>query len=124
MKCKSILIVEDDCDIREAFEDFLTSEGFDVYTAMNGKEGLELLKRIPGPALIFLDLMMPVMNGWEFLEAQKGDHVIASLPVVVVSALRSDSVLGKEQRPAQTAGYLKKPISIDSITKIVSQYFD
>lgn len=124
MKCKCILIVEDDRDIREAFEDFLKAGGFEVYTATNGREGLELLKRIPGPALIFLDLMMPVMNGWEFLEAQKGDHVIASLPVVVVSALRGDSVLATDQRPARTAGYLKKPISIDTITRIVGQYFD
>lgn len=124
MRCKSILIVEDDREIREAFEEFLRSEGFDVYAATNGREGLDLLKSIPGPSLIFLDLMMPVMNGWEFLEAQKGDHVIASLPVVVVSALRRGSVAGGDSRSDQAVGYLKKPVSIDSITKIVSQYFD
>lgn len=122
MKCKSVLIVEDDRDIREALEDLLKSEGYNAYSAVNGKDGLEALKTIPGPCLILLDLMMPVMNGWEFMEAKKHDVVLATLPVVIVSALRSASALGNSNFPTAPAGYLKKPVSMDSLLELVQQH--
>ncbi|MEO5970088.1 MAG: response regulator [Bdellovibrionia bacterium] len=70
MRCKSILVVEDEESIRENFQLLLELEGYSVFTASNGKESLRILKTIEKPCLILLDLLMPVMNGMEFLEAK------------------------------------------------------
>lgn len=64
----SILIVEDDTDLNSAYEMILTSSGYDVTTAYNGKEALETLRQSGDPDIIFLDLRMPVMDGIEFLK--------------------------------------------------------
>ncbi len=64
----SILIVEDDTDLNSAYEMILTSSGYDVATAFNGKEALETLEQGSDPDIIFLDLRMPVMDGIEFLK--------------------------------------------------------
>lgn len=121
-QCQSILIVEDDQDIRETLEQLLKEEGFPAFTAKNGKEGLEMLKHIPAPSLIILDLMMPVMSGWDFLEAQKASAVYATLPVVIVSALKPSTVFGDREVPNAPAGFLKKPIGLNSLLEIVQQY--
>lgn len=68
MNKKSVLIVEDDEDLREAYSLILQSENIDVHAAENGKVALELLEKQGDPGIIFLDLRMPVMNGIEFLE--------------------------------------------------------
>jgi two-component system, OmpR family, alkaline phosphatase synthesis response regulator PhoP len=68
MKKITILIVEDDRDLREAYVLILESEGFDVKSAENGLEALTLIEKEGDPAIIFLDLRMPVMDGIEFLE--------------------------------------------------------
>src|SRR5690606_28206772 len=84
--CKTILVVEDDADIREVLREVLEVEGFTVRTADNGKVGLEALEEIGRPCLILLDLMMPVMNGLEFLAALRARSAPRSPPVVIVSA--------------------------------------
>ncbi|HCH34127.1 MAG: Two component transcriptional regulator, winged helix family [Candidatus Saccharibacteria bacterium GW2011_GWC2_48_9] len=71
MNKKSVLIVEDDVDLREAYVMILESENIDVHAAENGKVALDLLAEKGDPGIIFLDLRMPVMNGIEFLEAYK-----------------------------------------------------
>jgi CheY-like chemotaxis protein len=114
---KSVLVIEDDHDIRETFRQLLELEGYPVITAANGKEGLEKLRRLPPPALILLDLMMPVMNGWEFLTAQRADESIAKIPVVVVTA-----VGGNGRDTLKTAGYLKKPVELQSLLDAVKEY--
>jgi CheY-like chemotaxis protein len=63
LSCQSILIVEDEKDIRESLKMLLELEGYSVFTAKDGKEGLEILKNLESPCLILLDLLMPVMNG-------------------------------------------------------------
>lgn len=68
MNRKSVLIVEDDNDLREAYVLILESEDIDVHSAANGAEALELLEKTGDPGIIFLDLRMPIMNGIEFLE--------------------------------------------------------
>ncbi len=62
-RCKDILVVEDDAGIREALRMILELEGYNIREASNGKEGLEVLKSMPRPCLILLDLMMPIMDG-------------------------------------------------------------
>src|SRR5215813_15029996 len=82
----SILLIEDEVDIRTILKDALEWEGYHVYTASNGKEGMEILLQMPAPGLILLDLMMPVMNGWEFAKALEVDRAYAETPIVTISA--------------------------------------
>src|SRR5215470_6846887 len=103
---KNILLIEDEVDIRTILKDALEWEGYCVYTASNGKEGIEILPEIPTPSLILLDLMMPVMNGWEFADALETDRAYADIPIVTLSAF-SDS--GKRIR---ANGSLKKPVDL------------
>jgi CheY-like chemotaxis protein len=83
---RRVLIVEDDSAIRGALTDALQDEGFDVATAANGRQALERLRGGPLPAAIVLDLMMPVMDGWDFRNAQLQDPRLRQIPVVVVTA--------------------------------------
>ncbi len=112
----SILIVEDNKDIQESLKLALEQEGFEVYTADNGFLGLELLKKIPSPCLILLDLMMPVMNGWEFVENISKDILLSNIPVIVVSAFadQKDSV--------KSNGFIQKPIDLDSLLTSVNKH--
>src|SRR5579864_3307066 len=96
-----ILVVEDDLDIREGIQEILEDEGYEVFTAGNGQEALDLLRTIPTPGLILLDLMMPVMDGHQFLELFREQAAYALVPVVVVSA-------GITVEP-RIAGFIKKP---------------
>jgi len=107
----SVMIVEDDRDTREMLGRFLELEGFDVRTAANGKLALDALNEAGQPCVIILDLMMPVMNGWEFRERQARDPRFSSIPVVVVTAAGP-----REDIPAITAdGWLSKPVDFDRL---------
>jgi DNA-binding response OmpR family regulator len=82
----SILIVEDDLPTREAFRRSLTSMGYTAHEAANGRSGLEWLASHPTPSLILLDLMMPEMDGFEFLRELRQRPAFADVPVIVVTA--------------------------------------
>lgn len=116
MGCKSILIVEDEEFIRENLKMLLEFEGYPVFTANNGKEGLKALRAMQHPCLVLLDLLMPVMNGFEFLEAKGHDDVIAAIPVCVVS--------GVAEKPGVSGiqAFIKKPIEFDGLLKFVRTY--
>lgn len=118
-RCQNILIVEDDHDIRQGLVDILTLENFRVTTACNGKEALELLRNSPTPwrpCFILLDLMMPVMNGWEFLLEQRSDPKLKDIPVMVCSA-----VADRNSFPG-IVEFIKKPINLDDLLKFVHQH--
>ena len=121
-RCESILIVEDDPDIRDTLRELLLIEGYTAYAVANGREGLNALKTIPKPCLIFLDLMMPVMNGWEFLDARKDDVVLKTLPIVIVSALQGPTPLSGGNLPEPSAEFLKKPVDMDALLRIVESH--
>lgn len=120
MSCKRILIVEDERDTRDMLKEILEMEGFDVVTAENGEVGLEVLQDEGEPCLILLDLMMPVMNGWEFLEALRlqQNHVLATIPIVVVSAIAD--LAAKEQK--YNCAYMKKPVNVESLVTLAHQH--
>ncbi|HWX35745.1 MAG TPA: response regulator, partial [Steroidobacteraceae bacterium] len=83
-----ILVVEDERGQREALAEVLSRLGYEVQCAANGSEALELMRHSESlPGLILLDLMMPVMDGWEFRAQQRKDRALADVPVVVLSAL-------------------------------------
>src|SRR3982750_3855302 len=81
-----VLIVEDDTDVREMMDLLLTSMGYRTVTAANGAVALERLRQ-DRPCMVLLDLMMPVMTGWEFRERQLNDPLLASIPVLCMSAV-------------------------------------
>jgi CheY-like chemotaxis protein len=85
-----ILLVDDDEDILCNLSDLFQDAGYQTFMAGNGAEALQVLKAFTVAGII-LDLMMPVMNGWEFLEEKKKDPAIAGIPVIIVSAY-ADSV--------------------------------
>jgi CheY-like chemotaxis protein len=81
-----VMVVDDDDDVRESVSLLLSDEGYDVVTAPNGAVALHELHEGVQPSLIVLDLMMPVMSGWEFRDRQLHDDQIATIPVIVLTA--------------------------------------
>ena len=116
----SVLIVEDDRDTREMLERFLELEGFSVRSAPNGREALETLQREGRACVILLDLMMPVMNGWEFRQVQARDPRFSDIPVIVVTAAGR-----REQIPAIDAdAWLSKPVDFDRLLETIQPLCD
>jgi CheY-like chemotaxis protein len=119
MSKPSVLIVEDDVDVREALVFFLQGEGYDVVEAGHGAEALQRLQEDTGVGLILLDLMMPVMNGWEFRAAQTQDPRLAAIPVVIITA---DHSAAKKAADAGAAGCLLKPVELTDLLGYVGRY--
>ncbi|HAZ14720.1 MAG: hypothetical protein A2X86_12740 [Bdellovibrionales bacterium GWA2_49_15] len=115
-KCQSILIVEDDAGIRDVLRYALELEGYKVVVAINGQDGLEQLAKMQSPCLILLDLMMPVMNGWQFMERLGHDMVLATIPVILITAF---SEQGKELK---SKGIIKKPIDLEIFLQAVKKW--
>ena len=115
--CKSILVVEDDEDIRESLAAVLEAEGYTVFVAANGKEALERLAVVAQPCLILLDLMMPIMGGIEFLSLLRKEDVLAAIPVVILSAWSKEA-----EKASNTQGFVRKPVDLEALLRLVQQY--
>jgi CheY-like chemotaxis protein len=102
----SVLVVEDDRDIRDALSEALAFEGYRVAAARDGADGLARARALH-PDLIVLDLMMPVMTGFEFLEARRADRALSATPVIVVTARHPAEVDGCE--------ILHKPFDLEAL---------
>ena len=109
------MVVDDDPDILEALAEILESEGFDVRRARNGLEALERLSE-SAPNLILLDLMMPVMDGWEFAQQMRQNPVAPSVPIIVLSADRNVS---SKARDIGAVGHLAKPFELNDLLNMV-----
>jgi DNA-binding response OmpR family regulator len=107
----TVLIVEDERDIRESVAEALTDEGYEVVGAADGAEALEKMHQCH-PALVLLDLMMPRMNGWQFRIAQRNDPESAGIPVIVLSALGRVSDI-------EAADFLQKPFDLERLLSAV-----
>ena len=92
----------------------LTIEGFQTAAVANGREALEYLHTGSKPHVILLDLMMPVMDGWEFRRQQQADPELAPLPVIVLSALDASRA-----GAVDAAGFMKKPLDFDRLLELV-----
>ncbi len=115
---KTILLVEDDDSIREAYAEILTSEGYAVVEAENGRVALEKLQAMHHlPSLVLLDMMMPEMTGAELLDALHESHRLAAMPVVLVSA---SVVSAREMRGARR--FIRKPASFETMMRIVTEF--
>ena len=107
---RSILIVDDDADVRESVGDALEEEGYRVAHAPNGREALRLLKEVGiRPDVILLDIMMPEMDGWAFRAAQRRDPDLALIPVLVFTAYGTPK---QTAETLQAAGFLRKPLRL------------
>jgi DNA-binding response OmpR family regulator len=115
-----ILIVEDDGSVRAALTVALERAGYEVRTATNGQEALEDLRTVRS-ALVVLDLMLPVMDGFEFRVRQRQDPTLASIPVVVLSG--GQDVEGKAAGLA-VAGCLQKPVALSTLYAVVQSLVD
>jgi two-component system chemotaxis response regulator CheY len=111
-----VLVVDDDPDILQTLGLCLSSEGYRVLMAANGKEALEILDR-EHPSVILLDLMMPVMDGWQFVQEleHRGRR---DVPLLILSADRS--VQGHAQQ-LRANGHLAKPFDLDELLGKVQQ---
>jgi two-component system sensor histidine kinase ChiS len=121
----TVLVVDDDEAIRETVEDVLREEGYNVLLAENGEQALELLS-LRHPSVVLLDLMMPVMSGWEVLEILDERDDLADIPIVVVSAMcaRQDGSDPdpRSRNPRGARMYLPKPIDLNHLLSVVGHY--
>jgi len=112
-----ILVVDDDPDILEALSEILEAEGFEIRRARNGKEALERLEPDP-PKLILLDLMMPVMDGWEFAQRLRQKTNLPRIPIIVLSADRN---VGNKALDIGAVGHLAKPFELNDLLEMVKK---
>jgi len=116
---RSILVIEDDADTRELIEMTLRAAGHDVETAANGREALAVLSQIERPLLVLLDLMMPEMNGWEFMAATEHQD----LSIIVISAHVVDvKTMVAAASTGRPVGFMTKPINVRNLLEAVDLY--
>jgi len=115
-----VLVIEDDELIRDSLVDFLEENGYDAIGAVNGQDALDRLVGAGArPCVIVLDLMMPVMDGLAFREAQVGDPNLVDIPVVVISAYKD---VGERARSLNVAAHLEKPLKLAELLRVVREY--
>jgi DNA-binding response OmpR family regulator len=116
----NILIVDDQRDFRIMLATFLEDVGYTVVSAANGRDALSYLYCCAEPpGLILLDVAMPVMTGWDFLQVQQANTTLASIPVVLLSARGDVRHDGLDCAPA---AYLQKPIDLNTLLATIRQY--
>jgi CheY-like chemotaxis protein len=115
---KTVLVVDDDVDLRDCLCCLLEREGYSAVGANNGLDALGYLGTNAMPCIILLDLMMPVMSGWDFLDVRRNDKRLARVPVVVVSAIADLKFVSVQGASA----LMNKPTSFDSILEVIRVY--
>jgi len=113
----TVLVVDDEFGIAELFEAILTDEGHRVLTAINGRHALELLVQEPAD-LVFLDYMMPVMNGAAMLNEMAGCPALCRIPVVLMSSMTEAAVA---QRCSGYASFMRKPFKIAEVIAVTER---
>jgi CheY-like chemotaxis protein len=116
---RPVLIVDDDHGVRGVLAQILEDEGHAVSTATNGRDALDKLHGSVTPCVILLDLMMPVMNGWEFMTQRQEERDIAAIPVVVISA---DQGARAKAEAIGAVDCLEKPIDLNRLIDTVDRY--
>ena len=119
---KKILIVDDEPGIREMLSDFLRPKGYEILTAENGLEALEKAAQFL-PNLIFLDIMMPKMDGWQALVQLRELEATRDIPVVMLTA-RSDTEALLRSEKEHAVDYFIKPINLEELAIFIKRYID
>jgi CheY-like chemotaxis protein len=113
---RPILIVDDDPDIRDVLAEALVEIGFDVVTAVHGRDALTLLERmVVRPSAILLDLMMPVMDGYGFLQERMKDEALACIPLAIVTAGHGID----HERIGGTTPIVRKPFDLALLVRVL-----
>jgi CheY-like chemotaxis protein len=107
---RAIMIVDDDDAIREALEDVLSDEGYEVVGMSDGQQALDYLRVEKRPSAILVDLWMPVMDGWKFLDALLSDPRFSRIPLVVLTAARD-----QRARDLRVSEVLTKPVQLQQV---------
>lgn len=114
---KTVLLIDDSIDIREAFQILMEMEGFNVVTLESAKAGLDYLSKPENaPDIVILDLTMPEMDGHEFLKVRTERQIAMNIPILVFSAHRQTEVL------PGTVGWAKKPVDIDNLIDLINKH--
>jgi CheY-like chemotaxis protein len=109
---KMLLVVEDNEVAREGLAAILRREGYAVALATDGQQALDYLVGNPAPDLILLDMLMPVLDGWHFLDQLRRSGRLGSVPILVTTG----TILTQEwARDHGCAGFIKKPIDAESL---------
>ena len=117
---KTVMLVEDDDDERDALAALLEQEDYRVLQAPNGAVALKILEATPDACqIILLDLMMPIMNGWDFRRLQKRRAELAKIPVVLMSA---GAQIAFAVEDLDAAGYVTKPVEIADLIEKVERH--
>jgi CheY-like chemotaxis protein len=106
----SILVVDDDSDIRTGLASILEDEGYFTFQARDGQEAVTILSTMPRPSAALVDLMMPRMSGWQLISVLRG----AGIPVIVITATNTVEVEG-------AAEIIRKPLSIDLLVSVLDR---
>jgi two-component system response regulator VicR len=114
---RSILLIDDDTDIRMSLREFLMSEGFIVHTARDGQHALSMLERLVPPDLILLDYKMPVMDGKQFLAVMRRTPALQAIPVIILSAATREW----SGAHLEAIEVLNKPIDLDVLLEAVNR---
>ncbi len=115
MREAKILVVEDDDDIRDSLKELLEEEGYRVDTAANGEQALHRLGG-EAPQLILLDLMMPVMDGWEFQKQLREIPSFSRVPIIVISASKFS------REPLKAAAFIPKPLDAGVLLETIESF--
>lgn len=110
-----VLIVDDNPDTLQTLSWFLEDEGYRTQTASNGQEAMALLQKGERPCVVLLDLMMPVMDGWQVISAMRNSEVLSDIPIVVISAFA-------DRIPLQVERILSKPPNLDALLEAVADF--
>jgi CheY-like chemotaxis protein len=113
--CRAVLLIDDNIYLQAAMREHLEAAGYAVASASGGEEALALLPDLPAPCLVLLDLMMPGMNGWDFLNRLRREPRLSRTTVAVVSAARTP-------RPEGVARFLHKPFSPRDLLALVEEF--
>jgi len=112
-----ILVIDDDRNLRKMVKANLAARGYQVLVASDGEKGLEQVQ-LEHPELVFLDLMMPGISGWDVLIALKTDQKLEKIPVIIITASGREDEENKA-RSMKAAGYLVKPFGVDELMRQV-----
>jgi CheY-like chemotaxis protein len=115
---RTVIVVEDDGDVREAISEILRENDYSVLDYGNGQEALAC-DRSSRPCVILLDMMMPVMDGWQFRAQQRNDPMLGTVPVVVLTAHADASRVAQE---LGAAAFLKKPVQLEALLGAVKRF--
>jgi two-component system chemotaxis response regulator CheY len=118
-RSRQILVVEDEAVIQEGLMELLEIEGHTVATASNGAEAIEWLRKSIRPCVIILDLRMPVMDGFAFLNEMRSDESLRDIPVIVLSGDRNIPQIAAQ---LDVTDFLEKPIDIEKLMSIANSY--